>query len=245
MPRSSPASRRKASDPVVLLFFGPPGSGKGTQSKLITDWLRIHAVSTGEIFRAEVQAGTPLGRAAQDIMNRGGLVGDDIVNGMLENRLSSADLENGILLDGYPRTIPQAQFLDRFLAARGLPEPTVLHLDSPRDIIVHRVSGRRHCPACNRGYNVYFQPPAQEGVCDYDAEPLSIREDDREEIVRERLLEYDRLTGPLLGYYAGRDYHRIDGNRPPEEVAREVATRLEGQMVRVRTGASGNRHRGL
>ncbi|MBS1833871.1 MAG: nucleoside monophosphate kinase [Acidobacteria bacterium] len=230
---------------MVLLFFGPPGSGKGTQTKLITDWLRINTISTGEIFRAEVQAGTPLGRAAQNIMNSGGLVGDDIVNAMLENRLSSLDLENGILLDGYPRTIPQAEFLDRFLTSRHLPEPTVLHLDSPRDIIIHRVSGRRHCPVCNRNYNVYFQPPRDEGVCDIDGQPLSVREDDREEIVRERLLEYDRRTGPLLGYYKGRDYQRIDGNRPPEEVAREVATRLEGQLVRVRSDAAARRRRGL
>ncbi|BDC48818.1 adenylate kinase [Bryobacterales bacterium F-183] len=230
---------------MVLLFFGPPGSGKGTQSKMITDWLQIHTISTGEIFRAEVQAGTSLGRAAQDIMNSGGLVGDDIVNAMLETRLSQLDLHHGVLLDGYPRTIPQAQFLDQFLTARGLPEPTVLHLDSPRDIIIHRVSGRRHCAACNRGYNIYFQPPQVEGVCDYDGEPLSIREDDREEIVRERLLDYDRRTSPLLGYYEGRDYHRIDGNRPPEEVAREVATRLEGQMVRVRSSLTARRHRGL
>jgi adenylate kinase len=220
---------------VVLLFFGPPGSGKGTQSKRITEWLRIPSVATGELFRAEVTAGTPLGREAQAIMARGGLVGDDIVNRMLEKRLSESDIQGGFLLDGYPRTLPQAHFLDELLESLGLPEPTVLHLDVPRQILIERVSGRRHCPLCQSVYNIHFQPPLRSGVCDNDGVVLDVREDDKEEIVRERLALYDRQTGPLLGYYAARDYIRLDGNLPPSEVSTSVATRLESRLVRVRT----------
>ncbi len=219
---------------MVLLFFGPPGSGKGTQSKLITEWLHIPVISTGEIFRDEVAARTPLGRKAHDIMARGGLISDDIVNGMLEKRLSVGDISEGFLLDGYPRTIPQAIFIDSLLAKAGLPEPAVLHLDVPRQTIINRVSGRRFCPLCKTTYNIYTQPPLDPGVCDTDGMTLETREDDREEVVRERLVQYDKLTGPLIGYYETRDYLRLDGDRPPEVVAREVAEQLESRLIRVR-----------
>ena len=223
---------------MVLLFFGPPGSGKGTQSKLITEWLHIPVISTGELFRAEVAARTPLGRKAQEIMAQGGLICDEIVNGMLEKRLSVGDINGGFLLDGYPRTISQAQFLDSLLAKAGLPEPSVLHLDVPRQTIINRVSGRRFCPLCKTTYNIYTQPPRKLGVCDLDGAALETREDDQEEIVRERLAQYDKLTGPLIGYYESRDYLRLDGDRPPEIVAREVADQLEGRLIRVRSRRS-------
>jgi len=168
-------------------------------------------------------------------MARGGLVGDEIVNRMLEKRLAEADIQEGFLLDGYPRTLAQAHFLDGLLESLGLPEPTVLHLDVPRQILIERVSGRRHCPLCQTVYNVHFQPPVRPGVCDHDGVPLEVREDDREEIVRERLALYDRQTGPLLGYYAARDYIRLDGNLPPAEVSNRVVTHLEHRLVRVRT----------
>jgi adenylate kinase len=222
-------------DPVVLLFFGPPGSGKGTQSKLITEWLHIPAISTGDLFRAEMLAGTPLGLAAKEIMSRGGLVPDDIVNRMLAKRLGLDDARAGFLLDGYPRTIPQAEFLDHLLDSGGMPHPTILHLEVPREVIVARLAGRRTCPACSTVYNIHFHPPQREGFCDSDGIELHTRDDDREDIVRARLIEYDRQTGPLIGYFQGRDYYKLDGNRPTLEVARDVALQLENRLIRVRT----------
>jgi len=169
---------------VVLLLFGPPGSGKGTQSRLITNWLGIPAISTGDMLRAEIQAGTPLGNAARSIMASGGLVGDDLVNEMLAHRVSQPDCNAGFLLDGYPRTVEQAEFLDRLLGARGLPKPIILHLDVPMDALVGRMSSRRQCPTCMRVYNLLQQPPLQSGVCDDDETPLITRKDDQEDVVR-------------------------------------------------------------
>ena len=219
---------------MVILFFGPPGSGKGTQSKKITEWLHIPAISTGELFRAEVAAQTPLGAEAQRIMTQGGLVGDEIVNRMLEKRLGQKDLRNGFLLDGYPRTIPQAQYLDQLLEHSGKASPMVLHLDVPRQIILERLSGRRSCPVCKSIYNVYTQAPRIPGHCDHEGARLETRDDDQESVVRARLAEYDRLTDPVIRYYSHRDYFRLDGHRPPEEVAQTVVDQLEMRLVRVR-----------
>ena len=219
---------------VVILFFGPPGSGKGTQSKKITEWLRVPAISTGDLFRAEVAAGTPLGAEAQRVMTQGGLVGDDIVNRMLEKRLAQKDLRQGFLLDGYPRTLPQAQFLDHLLEHSGKASPIVLHLDVPRETIVERLSGRRSCPVCHSIYNIYSQPPRVADHCDLEGAPLETREDDREAVVRARLAAYDRVTDPVLKYYSKRDYHRLDGNRPAEEVTNAVIELLETRLLKLR-----------
>ena len=128
---------------MVLLLFGPPGSGKGTQSRLITDWLGIPGISTGDMLRAEKQAGSDLGRAAQAVMDSGRLVGDDLVNKMLAKRVSQPDAQRGFLLDGYPRTVEQAEFLDRLLEERRLSKPVILHLDVPLDALVGRLTSRR------------------------------------------------------------------------------------------------------
>ena len=219
---------------MVLLFFGPPGSGKGTQSKRIAEWMGIPAISTGEMFRAEVAAGTPLGREAQEVMSRGGLMGDEIVNRMLEFRLAQETLRGGFLLDGYPRTLSQAQFLDSILNKLGMPEPTVLHLDVPRQSLIERMSGRRHCPMCGHTYNVFTQPPRDHGLCDADGVALESRADDAEGIVRERLRQYELQTGPLIGFYQHRDYHLVNGDRSADEVFRDLTGELESRLVRVR-----------
>jgi len=212
---------------VVLLLFGPPGSGKGTQSRLITNWLGIPAISTGDMLRAEIQAGTPLGNAARSIMASGGLVGDDLVNEMLAHRVSQPDCDAGFLLDGYPRTVEQAEFLDRLLCAREFPKPIILHLDVPMDALVGRMSSRRQCPKCKRIYNLLQQPPLQPGVCDDDGTPLITRKDDQEDVVRERLRIYDALTRPVLAHYQDRNYHQIRGDRSPSYIFEEITGILE------------------
>jgi adenylate kinase len=212
---------------VVLLLFGPPGSGKGTQSRLITNWLGIPAISTGDMLRAEIQAGTPLGNAARSIMASGGLVGDDLVNEMLANRVSQPDCDAGFLLDGYPRTVEQAEYLDQLLCSRRFPKPIILHLDVPMDALVGRMSSRRQCPKCKRIYNLLQQPPLQAGVCDDDGTLLITRKDDQEDVVRERLRIYDALTRPVLAHYQDRNYYQIRGDRSPSYIFEEITGILE------------------
>jgi adenylate kinase len=214
---------------VVLLLFGPPGSGKGTQSRLITNWLRIPAISTGDLLRAETQAGTELGRTAQSVMLAGGLVGDDLVNKMLVNRVSQPDAQGGFLLDGYPRTLDQAEFLDRMLAERRLPKPVVLHLDVPLDALAGRLTSRRQCPLCGTIYNLLHQPPKRAGLCDNDGTPLITRKDDQEDVVMERLRNYVALSRPVLAHYQYQDsnYHQIRGDRSPSYVFEEITGILD------------------
>ena len=212
---------------MVILLFGPPGSGKGTQATRIAERFGIPAISTGDMFRAELQAGTPLGLAARSIMASGGLVGDDIVNGMVVNRIGQPDCRGGFLLDGYPRTVPQAEFLDNLLKGNGFPPATVVHLDVPAAVLIPRLTARRQCPKCKTIYNLLHHPPARDGVCDLDGTALIQREDDREEVVRERLKAYETATGPVTDHYAvsGR-YHRVDGSLPPAEVFRKIESLL-------------------
>ncbi len=219
---------------MIILLFGPPGCGKGTQGAVITQALGVPSISTGEIFRAELKAGTPLGNAAKEIMASGGLVGDDIVNGMVKGRLARPDCRDGFLLDGYPRTIPQAQFLDGLLRELGYPEPAILYLDVPDGVLITRLTSRRQCPSCGRIYNVLSQPPAREGVCDVDSAALIQRDDDKEEVIRARLRAYTEATGPLIDFYSKRNFHRIDGNRRPEGIQRDIDSILGGATPRRR-----------
>lgn len=207
---------------MVILLFGPPGSGKGTQSPQITALLNIPAISTGEMLRAECEAGTPLGKIASQVLAKGHLVSDDLVNQMLVGRLANADCSGGFLLDGYPRTVPQAIFLAGFLEEHGFPPPMVIHLATPISVLVERISARRQCPKCGRIYNLLFQPPKKKGVCDLDGTSLIRRADDTVEIVRERLNSYEQLTAPVIAHYAGADYHPIPANRPPSEIFRDI-----------------------
>jgi adenylate kinase len=215
---------------LVILLFGPPGSGKGTQSPQITALLKIPAISTGEMLRAECEAGTPLGKIAAEVLAKGHLVSDDLVNRMLISRLEKPDCANGFLLDGYPRTVPQAIFLEEYLEKRGFPLPTVIHLATPISVLVERISARRQCPKCGTIYNLLFQPPKKRGVCDLDGTKLIRRADDTAEIVRERLNSYEKLTAPVIAYYAGADYHPIPANRPPSEIFRDIEQLLKPRM---------------
>ena len=212
---------------MVLLLFGPPGSGKGTQSRLITDWLGIPAISTGDMLRAEIQAGTDLGESAKSVMASGGLVGDDLVNKMLAKRVAQPDSKTGFLLDGYPRTVAQAEFLDTLLAGLKLPKPIILHLDVPADAIAGRLTSRRQCPKCGRIYNLLQQPPQKPGVCDVDGTTLVTRKDDQEDTVRERIRTYDEITRPVLAHYQDQNYYQIRGDRSPSYIFEEITGILD------------------
>lgn len=207
----------------IILLFGPPGCGKGTQAAILARHHGIPAISTGDILRCECQAGTALGRRASSIVARGGLVGDEIVNPMVAKRIGGRDCDAGFILDGFPRTLRQARFLDRLLRRRGLPAPLIIHLAVQPDVLVRRISMRRQCPRCSRIYNLLSHAPTDPETCDDDGTALIRRPDDNEVIVRERLRAYEQLTRPIIAHYRRANYCRIDGSRSPEEVQHEIA----------------------
>ncbi|MBZ5611566.1 MAG: nucleoside monophosphate kinase [Acidobacteriia bacterium] len=224
---------------MVLLLFGPPGSGKGTQSRLIANWLGVPAISTGDMLRAEIQAATALGQAAQSIMASGGLVGDDLVNKMLSHRVAQPDCRSGFLLDGYPRTLEQAGFLDRLIDERRLKKPIILHLDVPLDALVGRLTSRRQCPKCGRIYNLLHQPPKTAGFCDDDGTPLVTRKDDQEDVVKERIRTYDAVSRPVIAHYQDSNYHQIRGDRSPGYIFEEITGILEPLVSKNGAGGGG------
>jgi adenylate kinase len=203
---------------MILLLFGPPGCGKGTQAAYLAGRFHIPAISTGEMFRAECKAGTELGKAACSIISKGDLVNDEVVEGIVASRTARPDCADGFLLDGYPRTVPQAIWFSNLLRQRGLPDPVVLHLDVADEALVTRLTARRQCPVCKRIYNLISLPPLVPGLCDIDQSPLITREDDGEEVIRQRLRAYDELTGPILKWYGPRLVHSIDGSMSPHLV---------------------------
>jgi adenylate kinase len=181
-----------------LILLGAPGAGKGTQAQFICEKFAIPQISTGDMLRAAVKAGTELGIAAKKIMDAGGLVSDDIIIGLVKDRLTQPDCSKGYLFDGFPRTIPQAQAMKD----AGVPIDYVLEIDVPFDAIIDRMSGRRVHPASGRTYHIKFNPPKVEGKDDVTGEPLIQRDDDKEETVRKRLQVYDDQTRPLVNYYS-------------------------------------------
>ncbi len=212
----------------VLLLLGPPGSGKGTQAERLAKHLNIPAISTGEMIRAEVRAGTELGKKAQAIMVTGALLNDATVNDIVASRLAQPDVAAGFMLDGYPRSVPQAEYLGALLAKLGYPQPTVIHIDVASERLIERTCQRRFCTKCGHIYNLLSHPPKREGVCDLCGSPLAQRADDREETVRNRLIAYEKSTAPLINYYAQGAYHRIDGSGAPDDVFADVLKGLEG-----------------
>jgi adenylate kinase len=214
---------------LIILLFGPPGCGKGTQGRLILDWLkpRIPAISTGDMLRAEVAAETELGKKTQSIIASGGLVNDDLINQILRARIEQSDCKNGFMLDGYPRTVEQAEFLDLLLAERGLPKPIVIHLDVPADVLVGRMISRRHCSQCGQMYNILSKRPKVAGRCDEDGAPLLVRKDDKEDVIRERLATYAKVTRPVLSHYPSDQYFQISGDRSTSYIFEEITGILE------------------
>ena len=190
---------------MKLILLGAPGAGKGTVAKMLTELDGSVQISTGDILRGAVKAGTELGKQAQDFMNRGDLVPDELIMGIMEDRLQEPDCANGFLLDGFPRTIPQAEALKELLARIGVKLDMAVSLDVPRDVILDRLTTRRTCsnPECQAIYNTKSSPTKVEGVCDKCGSPTIQREDETVEAISHRLETYNEKTAPLTGYYEG------------------------------------------
>jgi adenylate kinase len=210
----------------VLLLLGPPGSGKGTQAERLAKQLNIPAISTGEMIRAEVRGGTELGKKAQSVMITGGLLDDTMVNDIVASRLAKPDCANGFMLDGYPRSVGQAEYLGALLPKLGYPQPTIVHIDVPSDQLIARTCQRRYCTQCGHIYNLQGYAPKQAGICDACGAGLAQRADDCEDTVRNRLVAYEKSTAPLIGYYSNGDYHKIEGTGTPDQVFATVLKAL-------------------
>lgn len=229
--------------PIVLL--GPPGAGKGTQSKRISEHYGIPQISTGDLLRENVQRGTDLGMKAEANMSRGELVPDNLVCDMVAWRLRGTDCERGFVLDGFPRTSRQAAWLDAFLKhqflenpARSMCSPIVVRFDVDYNKLSLRLTGRRTCPTCGRIYNVHLQPPLVDEVCDVDGTKLVIRDDDRYEVIQERLAAYDRQTMPVAEYYEreGR-LVSLNADRPVDEVTADLFRDIESHATATASGS--------
>ncbi len=184
-----------------LILLGPPGAGKGTQAQMLMEHYRIPQISTGDILRSAVKQGTPLGKQAKAFMDKGELVPDEVVIGIIDQRLREADCKNGFILDGFPRTTPQAEALETILAKIEKPLDHVVNIEVDSEELVRRLTGRRTCKNCGAMFHVAFHPPVKEDICDRCGGPLYQREDDREETIRTRLKEYEKQTAPLIRYY--------------------------------------------
>jgi len=202
-----------------LILFGPPGAGKGTQAKMLVEELGIPQISTGDMLREAVKAGSPMGSKAKSYMNSGSLVPDEVVVGIVEERIQQPDCRNGFMLDGFPRTTAQADALAQMLSKKGLRLDHVVSIEVDNEELVRRLSGRRTCRQCMAPYHIEFNPPEKEGVCDRCGGALYQRDDDREEAIRARLLTYERQTRPLIDYYSKLGLLRpVDGTGSVDEV---------------------------
>src|SRR6478736_2656761 len=210
-----------------LVLLGPPGSGKGTQGERLNEDLRLPYYATGDILRGAVREETELGRIAKEYMDRGDLVPDEVIVGVIAERIDSSEALDGFILDGFPRTTPQAEALDAKLSELGRAVTAVLLIDVSDDEVVRRLGGRRTCEANGHVFHVEFEPPKQEGVCDIDGSPLVVRDDDKPEVIRKRLATYHEKTEPLVTYYDDKGVlRRVDGERDPDAVTEELRRTL-------------------
>ncbi len=211
---------------MILVLLGPPGSGKGTQGALLKQKLGFEHVSTGDILRSEVAKKTPIGLKAQEYMNQGLLVPDELIIEMIKNLLMGAPSKNYVF-DGFPRTVNQAEAFEKMLKSMNLDVDKVFYFELSDDIIIKRLSGRRVCPKCGATYNIYYQKPKNDTLCDYDNTPLVQREDDKEEVIINRLKVYKEQTAPLVEFYKNKGkLHVIDAVGSQEEVFEKLKSLL-------------------
>ena len=211
----------------ALIFLGAPGAGKGTQAREVSKHFGIPQISTGDILRDAVKRQTALGLAAKARMEAGELVPDEVVCGIVEERINEPDCQNGFILDGFPRTISQAQFVDRMLETKGEGRPQVLDIEVDEELLLKRLTGRATCSVCGEIYNIHFSPPKMEGICDKDGGKLLHRADDNEATIRQRLEAYHKQTSPLIQYYRNQGLLiAVDGNKEPEEIAKGLVESL-------------------
>ena len=208
---------------MKIIMLGAPGAGKGTQAKKIADVCNIPHISTGDIFRANIKNGTELGAKAKEYMDKGLLVPDELVSDLVVDRIQQDDCKNGFILDGFPRTIPQAEALTNALNAIGQNMDFAVDVDVPDENIINRMSGRRACVGCGATYHLVFNPTKVEGICDVCGEKLILREDDKPETVKNRLNVYHEQTQPLIDYYKGQGILRtVDGTKAMDEVFADI-----------------------
>ena len=213
---------------MIILLMGPPGAGKGTQSKLLAAKYAVPHISTGDMFREHLLHGSELGKSVKAIMSTGGLVTDEITNTMVADRLESPDVARGFILDGYPRTIKQAEFFEALLERKNQKIDRVLSYEVPEELIVERISGRRSCPRCGATYHVSGKPPQRSGFCDRDGAGLVQREDNKPENVKKRMQEYADKTWPLKRFYRERGLvSEIEGVGTPEGVLAQTQLLIE------------------
>lgn len=212
---------------MKIVMLGAPGAGKGTQAVMICEKYGIPHISTGDIFRSNIKNGTELGKKAKEYMDQGKLVPDELTIQLLLDRVAQDDCRNGYVLDGFPRTIPQAEVLTKALAETGSKVDYAINVDVPDENIIHRMSGRRSCPKCGASYHIEFIPPKQEGICDACGAELIQREDDKPETVKNRLAVYHEQTQPLIEYYEKADALRtVDGTKDKDEVFGDIVAIL-------------------
>ena len=208
---------------MKIVLLGPPGAGKGTQAKSISNRYSIPHISTGDIFRKNISENTPLGIEAKSYMDNGQLVPDEVTINMVKDRLQQDDCKNGYLLDGFPRTVHQAEALDNFLTEREASIDTALLIEVPKEFILERMTGRRVCPSCGASYHIKFNPPTNDGKCDLCGSDVIQRKDDTEETVKERLDVYENQTQPLIDFYKNKkQLSVVDGTQAINEVFESI-----------------------
>jgi adenylate kinase len=207
----------------AVVFLGPPGSGKGTQAKVLAGKYGVPHLSTGDMLREHIAQGSPLGLKAKPIMEHGELVPDSLVLKMVAERIERPDCSHGFVFDGFPRTVTQARYLGELLKRQGFMQPFVIHMVIGNALLLRRLTGRRTCKVGGEIYNIYDRPPKVEGICDVDGGELIQRPDDREEVIKQRLHAYDKLTAPLVAYYRRHGWlYEIDASKSVPEVEQEI-----------------------
>jgi adenylate kinase len=206
-----------------LILLGPPGSGKGTQGERLQEDFRLPYYATGDILRAAVKEGTDIGKQAKEYMDRGDLVPDEVIIGVIAERIQEEEAADGFILDGFPRTVPQAEALDSKMKELHREMTAAILIDTSEEEVIRRLSGRRTCEGEGHVFHVDFNPPEKDGVCDVDGSKLIVRDDDKPEVVKNRLSQYREKTEPLIDYYEDRGIlQRVEGEHPPDEVEERI-----------------------